>query len=122
MKRFLFIIILLSPMAAFADHGDVIEVELKKNCSLQKYIAIKNDFNEQWGKANGYLAEIANPVVSNNVTSVFWFGRTANSQAFGKAWDTWRDELANPKSVAARLSKRLEACSTILSRQGYDLY
>ena len=116
------IAILLAPICASADHLDVIQTKMKDGCTLETYVAIKNDFNTQWGNSHGYVAEVASPVMSNDLASVYWIGRTASAEAFGKAWDTWRTELSNPKSVAARLNERFQKCSTEESRRGYDIY
>ena len=85
-------------------------------------IAIKNDFNEQWGKSHGYRAEIADAVQSDDLASVYWVGHCSSAESFGKAWETWRTELSDPKSVAAKLNERFEKCVTNRSRRGYDLY
>ena len=42
--------------------------------------------------------------------------------SFGKAWDTWRDAMSDPDSVAAKLQARLTQCDVNLARRGYDLY
>jgi hypothetical protein len=113
---------LLAPICASADHLDVIQTKVKEGCTLETYVAIKNDFNTQWGKSHGYIAEVASPVASNDLTSVYWIGRTANAEAFGKAWDIWRSEVANPNSVAAKLNERFQKCTTEESRRSYDIY
>ena len=120
MRRLLAIALLLTPICASAEFLDVIQGKLKDKCTVETYIAIKNDFNEQWGKSHGYRAEIASPVQSNDLASVYWLGHTASAEAFGKAWDTWRTELANPKSVAAKLNERFEKCVDNTGRRGYD--
>ena len=122
MKRFLIAALCTIPLPAGADHLDVIQATLNKDCTLSQYVAIAKDFNETWGKSHGYLAEIAAAVQSNDLDSVYWIGRTANAEAFGKAWDTWRDELGVPKSVAAGLQKRFDKCSKNVGRRGYDIY
>ncbi len=116
------IAVLLVPICASADHLDVIQFKLKEGCTLETYVAIKNDFNAQWGKSHGYTAEIASPVASNDLASLYWIGRTANAEAFGKAWDIWRNELSDPKSVAAKLNERFQKCSMSESRRSYDIY
>jgi hypothetical protein len=121
MRAFLVTALLVLPMNVGAEYMDAIEITINEGCTVDEYIAIKNDFNEQWGKANGYLAEVATPVQSQSLTSVFWVGRTANAAAFGKAWDTWRDALADPKSTASKLNARLTKCSTNVQRSGFDL-
>jgi hypothetical protein len=113
---------LLAPICASADNLDVIQIKLKDGCTLETYVAIKNDFNSQWGKSHGYFAEIAAPVASNDLASLYWIGRSANAEAFGKAWDIWRNELSDPKSVAAKLEERFGKCGTNESRRSYDIY
>lgn len=122
MKKLLFVFLLALPIGALADHIDVIEVELKEGCSVPEYVAIKDDFNKQWGSKNGYRSEVFAAIQSNNLTSLYWVGRTDNAAAFGKAWDQWRDDLANPDSVASKLWARFLDCSTNVGRRGYDVY
>ena len=122
MSRFILILALLLPMSALADYMDVIEFKLKEDCSFDKYMEIVNDFNDDWGKKNGYRAEIATPVYSNNLVNMYWVGRTKDAAAFGKAWDTWRDALDNPDSSPAKLWARFQACEINLGRRGYDVY
>jgi hypothetical protein len=122
MRVLLAILLLALPVAASADHLDVIEVKLNDGCSFDKYMEIARDFNTQWGVNNGYKAEVLMPIQSHNLVSIFWVGRSKDVASFGKAWDTWRNELANPNSVAAKLWARFTACSTNLARRGYDVY
>jgi len=122
MKSLLISALILVPLSAGADHLDVIEVQLKDGCTLEKYVAIAGDFNEQWGKKHGYQSEVAVPIQSAELASVFWVGRTANAEAFGKAWDAWRNENMDPKSVASKLNARFIECSDNVARRGYDLY
>ena len=82
----------------------------------------RTNCNEQWGKSHGYRAEIAEPVQSNHLATMFWIGHSASAESFGKAWDTWRTELSDSKSVATKVNERLEKCATNDSRGGYDLY
>ena len=109
-------------LCAFADHLDVIEVKLNDGCDMSTYVAIKDDFNEQWAKPHGYHAEVLMPVQSHNLVSFFWVGRSANTAVFGAAWDQWSADLMDPNSVASKLWARFLECSTNLSRRGYDVY
>jgi hypothetical protein len=122
MRKLLFAMLLVVPLGVFADHIDVIEVELNEGCSVPEYVAIKDDFNEQWGSKNGYRSEVLVAIQSHNLTSLFWVGRSANAEAYGKAWDQWRDDLMDPDTVAAKLWARFLACSTNIGRRGYDVY
>jgi len=121
MGKMLSVLLLFVPLVAVAGHGDVIEVQLSEDCSLSDYLQIKDDFNEQWGKKNGYLSEVFVPIQSDNLVSLYWVGRTANAEAYGKAWDQWRNDLNKTGSVAAKLWARFLACSKNLSRTGYDV-
>ncbi|MGB8328427.1 MAG: hypothetical protein WCE48_12735 [Steroidobacteraceae bacterium] len=122
MKKMLAFILLAAPMVASADYLDVIEVKLNDGCSFQQYLQIAQDFNAQFGEKNAYRAEVLMPVQSPTLTSLYWVGRTKDAATFGKAWDTWRNQLSDPNSVAAKLWGRFKACSTNLSRRGYDTY
>lgn len=121
MRKILSVVLLVMPLAAFADHGDVIEVQLNEGCSLKQYLEIKDDFNAKWGRKNGYRAEVFVPVQADTLISLYWVGRSADAAAFGKAWDTWRSDLDKPDSVASKLWARFVACSTNISRRGYDV-
>jgi hypothetical protein len=121
MRRLLMTVLLLAPISASAEWLDVIQGKLKEKCTLETYVAIKNDFNEQWGKSHGYQAEIASAVQSNDLATIYWLGHTASAEAFGRAWDTWRSELSNSKSVASKLNERFEKCVDNTARRGYDL-
>ena len=121
MKTILSIMMLSLPMVAFADYVDVIEFKLNDGCKLENQLQIMRDFNTQWGVKNGYKAEILTPLQSPNLTSLFWVGRTKDAATFGKAWDTWRNELNDPNTVAGKLAARFGACGTNLSRRGYDV-
>jgi hypothetical protein len=81
------------------------------------------DHMEQWGVNYGYVAELAVPLQSNDLVSIFWVGRSANAEAFGKAWDAWRDAQADPTSAAAKLQARFNACGEFNeARRSYDVY
>jgi hypothetical protein len=118
----LIVALFVLPLSASADYMDVIQVKLDDKCSVDKYVEIKNDFNEQWGKNNGYMAEVLVPIQNDDLVSLFWVGRTANAAAFGAAWDAWRDQLTDSKSVAAKLWARLQKCAGNQSRSGFDVY
>lgn len=122
MRKILILAMLSLPIPVFADYLDVIQFELNEGCSFSEYMEIVNDFNEQWGKKHDYQSEVAVPLQSDNLVSMYWVGRTKDAATFGKAWDAWRDELEDPDSLASRLWARFEACETNMSRRGYDVY
>ena len=122
MKKILLMILTILPIGAVADHFDVIEVTLNEGCSVPTYVAIKDDFNKQWGAKNGYQSEVLMPIQSNNLTSLYWVGRSDNAAAFGKAWDQWSKDLMDPDSAASKLWARFLECSTNVGRRGYDVY
>ena len=121
MKKLIIIALLTLPLPAFAEHMDVIEFKMLEGCSWDKYMAIVKDFNE-WGKKYGYNAQVAVPLQSENLTSMYWLGTSADAATFGKAWDAWRDAQADPDSTPAKLWARFVECTTNISRRGYDIY
>ena len=122
MKKLLVLILFLSPTLASAEYMDVIKFKLTGECTFAEYLQIKDDFNAQWGKNNGYSARVAMALQNDDLESMYWIGTAENAAAFGAAWDTWRDALGNPDSVPAKLWARFEVCSTNISRRGYDIY
>jgi len=114
--------LILFPLSAAADHMDVIEVTLKDGCTVEEYVAIAKDFNDQWAKKYGYHSEVAVPVQNEQLTSIYWLGRSASTEAFGKAWDAWRDQTRDANSVAGKLQERFTKCSENKARSGFDLY
>lgn len=122
MKALIASAVLLLPFAVGAEHMDVIQVKLKPKCTVEKYVALKDEFNETWGKDHGYRAEVVVPLQNQDLVSVFWVGRSADAAAFGAAWDAWRDAQADDKSVAAKLQERFDDCSDNESRSSFDVY
>ena len=122
MKKLLILILLLSPSLVLAEYIDVIQFKLTGECSFSEYLEIKNDFNSQWGEANGYSSQVLMPLQNDNLVSMYWVGTAKNAAAFGAAWDTWRDALGDPDSIPAKLSARFQVCSENISRHGYDAY
>ncbi len=120
MKKVLSVILLVLPIGVFADHIDVMELQLNEGCSLSTFLAIKDDLNEQWGEKNSYQAEVLSPIQSDNLTSVYWLGRSANAAAFGKAYDQWATDLTDPDSGVSKLLARFQECADVLGRSSYE--
>ena len=122
MKKLLGVVLLVLPLYAAADHIDVIEGQLKEGCSPEKYMAIVNDFNENWAVNHDYKAEVFWPAHSNNLVSLFWVGRSSSTGAWGAAFDQWNKDLMDEKSVASKLWARFRECSDNLARRSYLTY
>ena len=122
MKKTLAMVLLALPMAATADHLDVIEVKLNADCSVDTYLQIAKEFNSDWAPKHDYRAEVLVPIQSHNLESLFWVGRSKTTDGFGKAWDAWKSDLKDPNSVAAKLWARFGKCGKNVSRRGYDAY
>ena len=108
------------PAMASSGYLDVIGVQLKPDCTMQKYMSIVSDFRT-WGTGHGYSVRIAVPVQSEDVQTFYWEGSTKDAATFGAAWDAWRDALGDANSTPAKLSARFGACSNNKSRSGYDV-
>ena len=74
MKKLIILAALMLPSVAHADSLDVISSRLKEGCSVAKYVALSREFNETWGKANGYIARIVVPVQSPDSSVIGWVG------------------------------------------------
>lgn len=120
MKKIILFVLSFLPLAASAGHMDVIEMELNDDCSMPKFMEIMKDFNE-WGKSHGYQAEIAVPIQSNDLTALFWIGRSESTASFGASFDSWEAGLLNSGSAPAKLKVRFEGCTTNIARRGYTL-
>lgn len=110
--------LLLGPLESGADMLDVIRSSLADDCSLEKYLAIVDDFNAYY-KDKGYQTEIVVPLHSENQGVVIWIGRAASATAFGQAYDHWDAELVKSGSTVSKLSARFGACTVDQSRASY---
>lgn len=110
----------LLPMAASAEHMDVIENEFINDCTPAKYQAIVNDFNA-WAKDYGYVAKIAYPTFSNNLESFYWLGTSKDGATFGAAYDAWLAGLKDPKSTPSKLNDRFSKCTKLKARRSYTV-
>ena len=122
MKKIIIAALALLPLAASADYLDVIQFELNEECTFEKYLAIKDDFNSQWAKDHDYTVEVLTPIQIHDMKSLFWVGRSSDAASFGRAWDAWQAESADPDSVASKLIARFAQCSIQSSRRGYQTH
>ena len=123
MKMILMIALFCLPGVAWAGHLDVIPFTLKESCSLGTYIKIKDDFNKNWAKDYDYHAEVAAPLQSNDMSTIFWLGSSKNAAAFGAAFDAWNKGIQDPESVAGKLNARFTDClNPWESRRSYLVY
>ncbi|MFO7764108.1 MAG: hypothetical protein R6V61_10280 [Wenzhouxiangellaceae bacterium] len=121
MKRIIGAMLFLAASTGQAGHLDVISFTLDDDCTLGQYLEIVDDFND-WGEAHGYQTEIAAPMFSENMDTHYWLGRSADNEAFGKAYDAWQAGQADPSSVPARLNARLGECTTNTTRRAYATF
>ena len=112
-------VMLSAPISASADMLDVVTSNLNDGCSMEKYLAVIDDFNAYY-KDKGYQTEILQPLHSELGDGVvIWVGRAASFEAFGKAYDHWQVELDKPGSAVSKLSVRFGECTTTQSRASY---
>ena len=110
MKKIIGALLILGASASHAGHLDVISFTLNEDCSLAKYLEIVDDFNA-WGEAYGYQTEIAVPAFHSNLATIYWLGRSANTEVFGKAHEVWESALSDAGSVPAQLMARFGDCA-----------
>jgi len=121
MKAIIGAMLFLIASASHAGHLDVISFTLNDGCSLSQYSEIVADFNE-WGEAHGYQTEIASPLFSENMDTHYWLGRSADNEAFGKAYDAWQAGQADADSVPSKLNARFGECTTNMTRRAYGTF
>jgi len=109
---------LACPLIASAEYVDVIELKLKDTCTMTKYLDIVKDFNTQM-MPQGYKAEILTPIHSSNLESIFWLGRSKNSESFGKVSDAYSNAVGDANTTEGKLSARLRDCTTSIARRSY---
>jgi len=119
MKKLMFLFVLAFPMAAQADYLDVISAKFNPGCTVDKYLQIVQDFRDQWANARGYKVEILFPAHSRDLRTIYWVGRSASAEAFGKGLDAWTAAQADPSSGPAKLMARFRECTTSESRASY---
>ena len=103
---------------ASADVWDVIELKLTDKCDLEKYLEIVEDFNAYYTD-RGYQTEILIPLHAETQDSLFWIGRTADTETFGRAYDHWVAERVKSGTEVSKLDSRFEKCSNLVSRSSY---
>lgn len=110
---------LLTPLVAHADYLDVITSRLTTGCSLDKYLAVVEEFRGVM-KTQGYkyTVEIAPPFIGSDLSVVYWVGREPNFATFGQESDRWEAAIAKPGTPEATVSEKLNACSANVSRSG----
>ena len=122
MKKLIALIVFVFPIVSHADYVDVISAKLNPGCTMQKYLQIVKDFNEQWAAARGYKVEILVPMQSRDLATIYWVGRSPNAEAFGKGLDAWTAAQSDPESAPAKLMARFRECTTSESRAAYKTY
>jgi len=122
MKKLMLALALMFPLASQADYVDVIAFKMTGACSMAKYLQIVKDFNEQWAATYGYKVQILVPQQSQDVQTLYWVGRIANAEAFGKGLDAWTAAQSDANSLPAKLMARLRECSVNQGRAGYLTY
>lgn len=106
---------------AAAEHWDVIAFEMTGKCDFPEYMEIVDDFNV-WAADHGYSAKVAMPFQSDDLTTYFWVGSSADAATFGAAHDAWLTGLADSESTPSALWARFQKCSTNMRRDSYTVY
>ncbi len=65
-----------------------------------------------------YTVEIAIPFIGNQLDRIFWVGRTKDLATFALETAQWNEALKNSRSPESKINKKLNGCTTNLSRSG----
>jgi hypothetical protein len=113
------IALLLAPLTASADYLDVIGNKLNDGCSFDQYLGLVKDFRGVMkSESYGYTVEIAQPRTGEDLTIIWWIGRTKDLATFQKDNARWEAALMKSGSPEAKLNDKLTKCSTNVSRNG----
>ena len=122
MKKIVALLLVALPAVAAADYVDVLSARLKDGCSVATFGQIVKDFNATWAKEGTYKAELLVPMMSQDVQTLYWVGRTKDAEAFGKGLERWYREAMDPNSDAGKLNARMNQCVTWGSRGGFTTF
>ena len=107
------------PATAQADYVDVIGGKLNEGCSLEKYLKLVDEFRGVMKENNyEYTVEILQPVTSEDLSIIWWIGRSKDFPTFAEGYTQWEKALSDSKSAEAKLNKKIVKCSTNVSRAG----
>jgi hypothetical protein len=112
-------ILLAGSQAANADYVDVITNEMNPDCTMEQYLETVEEFRGvMTAQGYTYTVEILVPVEGENLSSVYWVGRTADFATFGAEYTKWLAGIAKSGSPEAKMNAKLNKCATNLSRSG----
>lgn len=116
---FLSIAILTAPIAAGAQYVDVIVNSMNDGCPLDKYLGHVEEFRGVMKSENySYTVEILQPLMGDDVSVIYWVGRTADLATFGAEYTRWEQALENAGSPESKVNAKLNECTTNVSRSG----
>jgi hypothetical protein len=119
MKKLITMFLLAVPAVAMADYVDVLSAKLKDGCSIATFQQIVADFNATWAQGTDYKAQLLIPVMSEDLHTLYWVGRTTNAEAYGRSLERWVKEANDPNTVTGKLNERMNACVTWGGRAGF---
>lgn len=119
MKKLITMFLLTVPAVASADYVDVLSAKLKDGCNVATFQQIVADFNATWAKDTEYKAQALVPLMSEDMHTLYWVGRTTNAETFGRGLERWMKEASDPSTVAGKISERMNACVTWVGRAGF---
>lgn len=111
--------LIFGAQAAQADYVDVIVNEMSPDCSMDTYLANIEEFRGVMS-AQGYTytVETLVPVMGDDLSLVYWVGRTKDFATFGAEYTKWLAALDNAGSPEAKVNAKMNKCSTNVSRSG----
>jgi hypothetical protein len=119
MKKLITIFLLAFPAVAMADYVDVLSAKLKDGCSIATFQQIVADLNATWAQGGDYKAQLLVPVMSEDLHTLYWVGRAASAEAYGRSLDRWVKEANDPGTVTGKLNERMNACVAWVGRAGF---
>ena len=121
MKLFTIIVLTITSfLISASEYGDVVEMKLNDNCSLDQITSIKDEFNEVLeSKGWDYRAEIWQPIERQDITTVYWIGRSPSFPDFAQEFTEYFEEATKGNTAEADLEASMAECRVNLSRSGF---
>ncbi len=122
MKALTIIFLTLSSFGLLSntEYGDVVEMKLNNDCTISEMISIKDQFNEVLkNKGWDYRAEIWQPIERQDITTLYWIGRSPSFPDFAQEFTEYFEEAMKGNTPEAGLEDSMTNCRVNLSRSGF---
>jgi hypothetical protein len=113
--------LLLVSSIASAEYMHVVTFKLKPDCTRNEVGLVVYEAG-QWGREMGLESRVAYPVYSGNPDENHWILSTRDSEAWGKAWNTWRNAIIAEDPLVTKINDAFEQCAERVRSEAFQVY